>query len=557
MIRRFLVSLILSCVLVLPAFPTIVPEKNSVPETDKSSLSPKQQEQVIVITTAKDPKVEVTIVEKNGKIVVPQSKGGTTSSTPAIFRPSPAATSEDNTASASAYNRKDSDNLRYAVGPLGSSTTAAGGSGLGLTVAGNMQAAGSFGAGSNNPGLPNGSIPYDSPWASIPWGYPWDYPWPVPPPPIPPPPYVPPTLPTAQLQELLNQSLSGTGVPGAIMAVRTRWGTWTGAAGTADLASNQPMTTDMQVSLAAGTKLFTAALIMKLREQNKLDLTDTVDKWLPGQVIPGGDNAAAQKITIGMLLNHTSGLHDYETTTQFEHQLFLMPTITWSNADVLYIINTYPLDFTPGTAYKYSNSNYYLLGMIAEAATGDIVQNLIKTNFFNPLGMSRSALSRSGQKTPPYPRSYCRFSIPLYPDLTDTTNWDLSWDWTSGSGVTTAQDMLTWLQALFTNRWLLRRQSLTQMVIPQAPATSYGYGLSVMNSDSWYGERLYYHTGENPGSLTCWLYYPTSGRIIFIALNRDDKRFLATDPAPQTNANQVVTYLLNGVSTLLIKTGSQ
>ena len=118
---------------------------------------------------------------------------------------------------------------------------------------------------------------------------------------------------------MLNNAVSDGGIPGAVLAVKTRWGTWIGAAGKASLSANQAMTTDTQVRLAGVTKPFTAALIMRLIQENKLALTDTVEQWLPGQVIPGGDTTAAQKITVAMLLNHTSGLHDHESYLRVPH----------------------------------------------------------------------------------------------------------------------------------------------------------------------------------------------------------------------------------------------
>jgi D-alanyl-D-alanine carboxypeptidase len=85
---------------------------------------------------------------------------------------------------------------------------------------------------------------------------------------------------------------------------------WIGAAGKADVDANVPMTQDMQVRVAGVTKVFTAALIMKLVEENKIALTDTVQKWLPDLIVPGTVPYSAQ-ITVAMLLNHTSGLYDY------------------------------------------------------------------------------------------------------------------------------------------------------------------------------------------------------------------------------------------------------
>jgi len=85
-------------------------------------------------------------------------------------------------------------------------------------------------------------------------------------------------LPAAELQALLNRSVSDDSVPGAVMAVETLNGVWISAAGKAGLATGQAITADMQVRIASITKVFTAALIMKLVEENKLSLDDTVEQ---------------------------------------------------------------------------------------------------------------------------------------------------------------------------------------------------------------------------------------------------------------------------------------
>jgi hypothetical protein len=92
------------------------------------------------------------------------------------------------------------------------------------------------------------------------------------------------------------------------------------------------------------------------------------------------------------------------------------------------------------------------------------------------------------------------------------------------------------------------------MTTPQAPATTQGFGFEVVASDPWFGEKAYRIDGETVGAYARWLYYPDSGRIIFIAFNRCDKRF-NTDPpqdpapgAPQVNASQKADNLLNAAS---------
>ena len=252
-----------------------------------------------------------------------------------------------------------------------------------------------------------------------------------------------PSVPATQLQALLDQAVSDAGIPGAIMAVQTSAGTWIGASGKADLAANLAMTTDMQVHLAGVTKLFTAALTMKLVEENKLTLDDTVDKWLPFTVING------DAINVDMLLNHTSGLHDHETTPEFVDSLLWGPTLPWTNDDIFWIIDSYLPDFDPGTDYQFCNTDYYILGMVAEAALQGTVENAIQARFFDPLGMTHTALTRGGFKDHPLPPGLLLFRSSRIPRPIDISDWDLAWDWTSGSGVSTAQDMLTWTKAFF------------------------------------------------------------------------------------------------------------
>ena len=282
-------------------------------------------------------------------------------------------------------------------------------------------------------------------------------------------PVVVPTVPTTALQALLDKSVSDDGVPGAILAVQTVAGTWVGAAGKADVDAKKPMTTDMQVRIGGLTKTITAALTMRLVEEKKLSLTDSVEKWLPFVVVYGNE------IKVEMLLNHTSGLHDHETTPEFVDSLFWGPTVPWTNDDVIWIVDTYfPTDFYPGTDYQFCNSGYYILGMVAEAVLNGKVEDAVKSRFFGPLGMSRTALTRSGFKTAPTPRDYCYYGTPDFPELIDASEWDFGWDWTSGSAVSTGQDMLTWTKALFGGT-AVNAQSLQQMTSPKAPATDYGF----------------------------------------------------------------------------------
>ena len=249
-----------------------------------------------------------------------------------------------------------------------------------------------------------------------------------------------------------------------------------------------------------------------------------------------------------MLLNHTSGLSDYEVDPYFIDLMLSDPYYPWPSDSTYYdevIYWMFDSDFPPGTEFKYCNAGYYLLGKIAEAATGEPLEDAIKTRLFSPQSMSRTALTRSGQKTGSFSHDYCWIDADYYPSVTstsklvDTSGWDLSWDWTSGSGVSTAQDMLTWTRA-FAGGKVVNAQSLTQMTTPQAPAQTYGFGLELFDSDPWFGEKMCGHGGENPGVLARCLYYPDSGRTIFLFLNRFDS-FAPTQMDTAPVADNILT----------------
>ena len=357
-------------------------------------------------------------------------------------------------------------------------------------------------------------------------------------------------LPVSRLQGLLNRTVSDAGMPGIIMGVQTPQGAWIGTAGKADLDTGQPMTADMQVRLASITKPFAATLIMKLVEEGRLTLNDSVEHWLPGQVCGG------TTITVKMLLNHTSGLFDPSNSDPnfYQESWPVQPYRIWKSSDLLALVNAQSIQ-RQGT-YHYTNSGYYILGMIAEAAAGnpkdaDPLAAMIQSRFFGPLNMARTALTRSGFKTAPFTRDYSWFGSP-FTQISDTSGWDLSWDWTAGAGVTTAADILTWTQALFGGR-VVSPETLNQMLTMTVPmnvsGALYGLGLVVCQRHSIFQERSIGHAGCNAGTHTEWDYLPDSQRTIFIALNRSDQP-KPTDPV-QVDDFKIMNSLIVGVANIL------
>ncbi|HET9819780.1 MAG TPA: serine hydrolase domain-containing protein, partial [Rhodanobacteraceae bacterium] len=147
--------------------------------------------------------------------------------------------------------------------------------------------------------------------------------------------------------------------------------------------------------LASVTKQFTAASILLLKQDGKLKLTDSVRKWLPE--LPASD----EKITISNLLAHSSGLIDYEDLIPADR------TAQINDTDVLRMIaSQHRLHFEPGSAHRYSNGGYVLLGLIVERASGMDLADFMKRRIFEPLGMGHTLMYEHHRGPQPANRAY-------------------------------------------------------------------------------------------------------------------------------------------------------
>ncbi len=342
-------------------------------------------------------------------------------------------------------------------------------------------------------------------------------------------------LPT-EYQKVLDAAVTDSGAPGGVLGVFCDdfWGV--GASGLASLESQTPMTADMHMRLASMTKTFTAVLVLKLVDEGLIQLEDTLEKWIPG-TFEDGD------ITVKMLLNHTSGLHDHQGTSELVDSILTTPERVWTQAEVLELIARYPVDFEPGTSYSYSNAGYYVLGVIIEKASGMTVQEALDDRILKYADADRTEVI-DGFVTAPAADFY---SILLdQTAVSNVTAWDLSWNWTAGAGVTTASDMICFLH-LALGPCLLSKQLRTEMMTIQAPAEKYGYGMNVKTHK---GKAVVSHGGANPGNYGTWAYIPEIGAGFFIGLNRLDM----SDP---TSISEQMQHVIDDMTDMLIAQSSK
>ncbi len=151
-----------------------------------------------------------------------------------------------------------------------------------------------------------------------------------------------------------------------------------------------------------------AVAILKLHENGKIDLNAPITAYLPEKI--AGYVKNADQVTVRMLLNHTSGIAEYVSDPEYIASVLLTPTkVADINEALSYIANDEP-QFAPGRRYLYTNTNYALLAMIADAVTGDHAK-YINTHIFKPMGLSNT-----------YNRSDNHFL--KYPEMVDSY-WDL------------------------------------------------------------------------------------------------------------------------------------
>jgi len=288
------------------------------------------------------------------------------------------------------------------------------------------------------------------------------------------------------------ERIVGDGVPGAIGLQRRGDRVDVVAAGLADVATARPMTADDRFRVGSITKTFVATLVLKLVAQGRLRLTDSVARWLPG-LVPGGG-----AITLRELLQHTSGIYDYASDPGFLPAVEADPARVWQPRELVRIAVAHPPLFPPGTSYAYSNTDYILLGLIAEAATGQPLGQELQQQIFTPLGLRGTSFPDAATTLPlPHADGYL-LGEPGGP--LDTTLVSASIAWAAGAIVSTANDLARFYSLLLAGR-LLPAPLLREMLrtVPTGPGgPGLGYGLGIFFEQLPCG-TVWGHDGNFPG----------------------------------------------------------
>ena len=285
----------------------------------------------------------------------------------------------------------------------------------------------------------------------------------------------------------LARSLVKAGAPGAIVYVRTPTATRSGAAGFADRDAHRTMRASDRYRIASVSKAFVSVVVLQLEAEAKLDIDDSVEKWLPG-VVPNG-----AVITLRELMNHTSGIYDYTEDPSFATAILANPSAPWSPRALAAIGVAHDPYFAPGSNYHYSNTNYILLGLVVEAVTAKPLGQSLQERIFTPIGLTATSFPLGIELDATFVHGYVSLNgSPLF-DVTPLLS--PSYAWAAGAIVSDARDVTTFYRALLTGR-LLRAAQLNEMKQATGVAGTYGLGISTTFTNCG---RAFGHDGDFPG----------------------------------------------------------
>ncbi|MFI7354099.1 serine hydrolase domain-containing protein [Streptomyces avidinii] len=296
------------------------------------------------------------------------------------------------------------------------------------------------------------------------------------------------------VQQGLDTLVRSDGLPAALASVQDGKGrTRTYTAGVADLATGAKVPNDGQVRMGSTTKTFTAVVVLQLVAEGRVGLEDKVDTHLPGLV--RGEGIDGRNITVRQLLQHTSGVPDYENDVDdaMLRRRYLEPR------DILDIALRKKADFAPGEKWAYSNTNYVLAGLIVQKVTGRPLAEEIDRRVVRAAGLRHTYFPAAGDTTvrERHPRGYHQESAGA--PWRDVTDIDPSAAWAAGQMISTNSDLNRFFTALLAGDLLQDAQLAEMRTTVPIGDTGAGYGLGIMSRPLSCGGVYWGHGGDIMG----------------------------------------------------------
>jgi D-alanyl-D-alanine carboxypeptidase len=330
-----------------------------------------------------------------------------------------------------------------------------------------------------------------------------------------------------RFQRVLDGLVSGPHpiTPGITAYVSGPHGTWLGAAGVANVKTREAMRPDARMRLESVSKLWTATLVLRLVQQHRLSLDDTVEHWLPG-LLPAG-----RRITVRQLLNHTSGLIDSNDINQ-NPELYLRQIKDRALRARIAAVNkkvskdrgyefssrlwvdaagALPSLLPPGSSFHYSNIGYMVAGLIAERAGKQSLPTLFRTRIIAPLHLRSAAYDPHSKISGAHAHGY---SVAPSGKLTDTTTWTFGLG-ANGGIVSNAADEARFLTSLMRGVLL----GPAELAALKKPSRYSNYALGTGVDQTGCAGIAYGHNGGGDGFETNVFVSGNGDRVAVILLN--------------------------------------
>ncbi|MCP1122392.1 beta-lactamase family protein [Bacillus sp. 3103sda1] len=325
-----------------------------------------------------------------------------------------------------------------------------------------------------------------------------------------------PPLDVKTLTETISQLPDEENIAAQIL-VSGKAGGWQCEKGIANLDSQTPVKKNDRFRIGSITKVFTTTMVLQLVAEHKINLNQSVQHYLPN-LLP----LNYPKITVGQLLNHTSGLpssnlpDDFQW--QYEHRLD-----QWTPTQIIKLATKNPIEFQPGTKQNYKNINTIIAAMIMEKVTGETYAQQLEIRILKPLGLYNTYVpgndpNISGSHTHGYQEV---INTDGTKSLIDVTTWNQSLTWAAGDMISTTEDLNRFLTALFQRKLLPQKQLDLMFAVPNVkdlngnPAV-YSMGLAKAKIN---GRVLWGKSGARPGYLNGFVVTEDFKRLTIYSLN--------------------------------------
>ncbi|GAA3988789.1 serine hydrolase domain-containing protein [Allokutzneria multivorans] len=326
----------------------------------------------------------------------------------------------------------------------------------------------------------------------------------------------------SDLQSTLD-AVHSAGMPGVFAEVRDGKAVWRGASGVADLATGRPVAADMRHRVGSITKTFTAVAVLLQVEKGRVRLDAPIADYLP-RLVPG---ERGRKITVRMLINHTSGLAEY-LPVAFPSLAEMSPKSLDDNrfrrfraTELIAMgVNAPPAGEPGSTPGTYSNTNYLLLGQLLEKVTGRPAEEVITRTVIERAGLRNTEFPDSPRVQGPHSRMYESLFGTIDPPR-DYSVYDMSWVSTGAALVTTMADLNRFYARLLSGK-IVSAASLEQMqrTVPvislEGKPIDYGLGLHKVTTSCG---TFWGHDGSVWGAQALSLTRADGGRQLSYALN--------------------------------------